>query len=100
MSKCHNACMHTRKLHTHAHTYSGPIHFTLSRGEVKLPSGCLTIGPSQCDMLGKLEGVGVQARCVWTETTDIGKDANTDNIMTCREGRGRARYCVNMYTFF
>lgn len=41
-------------------------------------------GPSQCDMLG--ESQEVQARCVWTETTGIGKDANTDNMITCRGG--------------
>lgn len=52
-------------------------------------------GPSQCDMLG--ESQEVQARCVWTETTGIGKDANTDNMITCGRGggdRGHARYCV------
>lgn len=44
-------------------------------------------GPSQCDMLG--ESQEVQARCVWTETTGTGKDANTDNMITCgRAGTG------------
>lgn len=43
-------------------------------------------GPSQCDMLR--ESQEVQARCVWTETTGIGKDANTDNMITCGRGGG------------
>lgn len=73
-------CAHMHAL-AHTHTYSGPIHFPLPRVEVKLPSG-----PSQCDMLGMSGGAGKV--CVWVGTTDIGKDANTDNVMTCR-GRGR-----------
>lgn len=38
-------------------------------------------------MLG--ESQVVQASCVWTETTGTGKDANTDNMITCgRAGTG------------
>lgn len=48
-------------------------------------------GPSQCDMLG--ESQEVQARCVWTETTGIGKDANTDNMITCGRGGGGQGTC-------
>lgn len=74
---------------SHSCTYSGPIHFTLSGGEVKLPSGRLTVGSSQCDMLGKSGGAGEGVCvCVWVEATDIRKDANTDSINTCRGKQG------------
>lgn len=72
--------------HSHTCTYSGPIHFTLLWSEVKLPPGRLTVGPPQCDMLGCRRGG------VWGQRPRvIGKDANTDNMVTCRKVQGTCK---------
>ena len=44
-------------------------------------------------------GVEGEEECVGTEATDAGKDANTDNMMTCGGHRGHAWYYVTFPTY-
>lgn len=73
--------MHAQmQAHTHALTVARS---TSPSREVK--SSCrLAALPLARRSMTCWENQEVQARCVWIEATDIGKDANTDNMITCR----------------
>lgn len=84
MGKCQNARMHTCMLDPHAHTHALTVARSTSPSrEVK--SSCRLVAlPLARRSVTCWENREVQARCVRIETTDKGKDANTDNITTCR----------------
>lgn len=59
LSRAHSCTLTHMHAQTHARshtcTYGGPVHFPPPGGEVELPSGRLTAGPPQRDMLGKVQ---------------------------------------------
>lgn len=72
----------------HAHMQASTHALTVARStssSCEVKSSCRLAGlPLARRSVTCWENQEVQTRCVWIDATDVEKDANTDNINTCR----------------
>lgn len=91
-------CVHLSPV-THKHTYSTLIHLPLLWGEVKMPSGSFTIGPSQWDMLGKGVGEAVTSHTEKVQTNTLIMQQTMQNKACTSKGQYRPPLLLNMFWF-